>query len=353
MTTTTAIIGCGNISRFHLSGLERAKAQVRWACDLDPAAAARAAARCGATATGDWRQAVDDPAVRLVVVTTITAAHREICLAAIARGKAVVCEKTLAENAAEAWEITAAAQAAGTPFWTNYMKRHLPCVEQARELLPAIGQLISTHARTWQLWGDLWTAHPADGFCHTPRGGTSLVKRNMGGAALHCCGSHIVDLVLHLVGRPWRVFADEHIPPGRDYDLRLSALMQTRERGCVMFEACAHAMPHLGISRDGWDERIEINGVHGRLTICTPTWDQSDRIGSLLIHEDARTRTRTEHRFAPVSPFDIAVGRYVAWAAAGEQGGQAVTTGYEADELIGCLQRSARSGAPVEPAWRC
>lgn len=353
MTINAAIIGCGNISRFHLSGLERAKVPVRWTCDLNPAAAEAAARRCGANTTADWRQAVDDPAVGLVVVTTITPAHRDICLAAIARGKAVVCEKTLADSAETAWEITAAAQAAGTPFWTNYMKRYLPCVEKARELLPEIGPLIATHARTWQLWGDLWTTHPAEGFCHTPPGGTSGVKRNMGGAALHCCGSHIVDLVLHLVGRPYRVFADEHIPPGRDYDLRLSALMQTRERGSVLFEACAHALPHLGMSRDGWDEHVEINGVFGRLTIYTPTWDQGDRIGSLLVHEDGRTRTRTEHRFAAVSPFDIAVGRYAAWAERGVQGGQAVTTGYEADELIACLQRSARSGLAVEPAWRC
>lgn len=353
MTLNAALIGCGNISRFHLSGLERAKVPVRWTCDLNPAAAEAAARRSGATACTDWRQAVDDPAVGLVVVTAITPAHRDICLAAIARGKAVVCEKTLAENAEVAWEITAAARAAGTPLWTNYMKRYLPCVEKARELLPAIGPIIATHARTWQLWGDLWTVHPAEGRCHTPAGGMSGVRRDMGGAALHCCGSHIVDLILHLIGRPWRVFADEHTPAGRDYDLRLSALMQTRERGSVLFEACCHALPHLGMSRDGWDEHVEINGVHGRLTIYTPTWDQGERMGSLLVHEDGATRTRSEHRFAAVSPFDIAVGHYTDWAREGVQGAQPATTGYEADELIASLQRSARSGVPVEPAWRC
>ena len=347
MRPHVALIGCGGISRLHLTALEQARATVRWTCDLVPELAKAAAARCGAQAGGDWRPAIADPAVGLVIVGTCSNAHRDVCLAAIAAGKAVLSEKTLANDAATSWEITSAAQAAGVRLRTNYMKRYLPAVAKARELLPELGELISTHARTWQPWGDLWLRHPAEGSQHTPPGGVSGQTQRYGGAALPCAGSHILDLVHHLVGRPSRVFADENVPAGRDYDMRTSALMRVPGRGSVLFEACAHPLNHIGFNRDGWDEVVEISGVHGRLTIHTPMWDQGDRIGSLLIHEDARTRAATEHRFAPVSPFNAAVAAALDGAPDHE-----LDAGYAVDELIAALQRSARSGNAVDVPWR-
>lgn len=347
MHPNVALIGCGGISRLHLTALQQARATVRWTCDLVPDLAKSAAARCGAQASGDWRSAIADPAVGLVIVGTCSNAHRDVCLAAIAAGKAVLSEKTLANDAATAWEITSVAIAAGVPLRTNYMKRYLPAVIKARALLPELGELISTHARTWQPWGGRWFAHPAESGQHTLPGGVSGQVQRYGGAALPCAGSHILDLVHHLIGRPSRVFADEHIPAGRDYDLRTSALMRVPGRGSVLFEACAHPMSHLGYNRDGWDEVVEISGVHGRLTIHTPMWDQGDRIGSLLIHEDERARTATEYRFAPASPFDAAIAAALDGAADHE-----IDAGYAVDELIDALRRSARSGNAVDVTWR-
>ena len=40
-----AVIGCGNISKFHFSGLEKCGAGVKWVCDLNQAAAAPWAAK--------------------------------------------------------------------------------------------------------------------------------------------------------------------------------------------------------------------------------------------------------------------------------------------------------------------
>lgn len=351
MTIPTALIGCGSISRFHIAGLAKAKAPLRWACDLDATNAATRTAGSGAQVTTDWRQAVRDPEVRLVVVATSAAAHREVCLEAIALGKAVVCEKTLGTTPDEAWDIVQAAQRAGTPFWTSYMKRFLPAVRKAHELLPAIGPVISVHARSWQPWGDLWTTHPAEGLAHCPAGGTSGLVRNYGGAALHCAGSHVVDLILHLAGRPARVSASVYVPPGRDYDLRATALMELPSGASVTFEACAHPLKSVGIHRNGWDEKVEINGTRGRLTVYTPTWDRGEQQPSVLVHEDNEVGA-TEHRFAPMVAFDDAVGHFVACAARGEQGPQSKLTGYEADELIAAILRAGRSHSVVEMAWK-
>ncbi len=39
---TAAVIGCGNISQYHFSGLAKAGARIKWVCDLNEASANRA-----------------------------------------------------------------------------------------------------------------------------------------------------------------------------------------------------------------------------------------------------------------------------------------------------------------------
>ena len=351
MAITVGIIGCGNIARFHLAGLTAAGARVAWVCDLNSAAAAAWATTTGARATSDHRQVLADPAVDAVVITTVSPAHPALCLDAIAAGKAVICEKTLAVNPADALAIVRAAEAAGTVFFTSYMKRFIPAVERAKQLLPSLGRIIATNVRAWQPWGDLWTAMPASGWAHTPPDGVSGVVRGSGGGVLMCGGSHLADLVLHLIGRPTRAFASMTVLPGRDYDLQATALLETAN-GPVTLSAIAHPLSRIGFLGDGWDERIEILGTRGRIEVLSALWDDPEHKTSLLIHDDEATGTRTEHRFAPQSPFVRAQAAYLADIAARSQRVQTRWTGYEADELLAAITRSARSGAAVDLAWQ-
>ncbi|MCF7838953.1 MAG: Gfo/Idh/MocA family oxidoreductase [Candidatus Marinimicrobia bacterium] len=348
---TAGVIGCGNISRFHFSGLAQAGARVKWVCDLQEAAARPWAERCGATWTADYRAVVQDPAVNTVVVTTPSRFHKEVCLAAIAAGKAVICEKTLAENPADALAIVRAAERKKTIFYTSYMKRFIPAVEQAKALLPELGPILSTHIRAHQPWGDLWTQAPTEGFFHKPRRGPSPLVASYGGGILVCGGSHILDLVCFFLGRPRRLYAALEIPKGRDYDLRAVALLET-DHGPVHYEALAHPLKTVGFLRDGWDERIEINGVHGRLEVFSALWDQPEHKTSLLVHTDNRTGRAVEYRGAPVSPFDRALVFFCDNIRRGIQGAQDRRTGYDVDELIAHLKRSAQTHQAVDVKWK-
>jgi predicted dehydrogenase len=345
MPLSVGVIGCGNIARFHFAGLERYGARVAWACDPNEAAARPWAEKLGARYAADHRQVLADPAVDAVFVTTATRFHKQICLDAIAAGKAVVCEKTLADGAADAAEIVRAAAAAGTVFYTSYMKRFIPAVEQAKAMLGEIGPVLSAHVRTHQPWGELWSSMPADGFFHTPVGGASQVRRSYGGGILTCGGSHVLDLVCFLFGRPRTVFADVFTPPGRDYDLRASALLRT-DLCPVHFDALAHPHGRAGILGDGWDEQVEIVGLRGRLHVYSAMWDQPEHKGSVLVHHDGAAGTTTEHRFDLVSPFSRAVEFYCRNIEAGAQGTQSRSTGYDVDVLIEAfLQSSAQKRA--------
>jgi predicted dehydrogenase len=352
MGIRAAVIGAGSISQFHFSGLTKADADIRWVCDLNESAAADWAGRVDARATTDYTEVLADPDVDLVDITTISSAHKRLCLDAIAAGKAVICEKTLAGNADDALEIVQAAQAAGTIFYTSYMKRFLPALAKAKELLPSLGRLLTTHIRAHQPWGDgHWMDDPADERAEDLPAKPSFCRERYGGGILVCGGSHVLDLVLFLVGRPHKLYASVFTPVNRDYDLRASALMETAN-GSVLYEALTHPLSRIGFLGDGWDERIEITGLRGRLEIWTPLWNAVDTKASLLRHYDNATATVQEYRFRAESPFDHAVAHFCDQVAAGEQGPQSRVTGYDVDELIAHFHRSADSGAAVDVTYR-
>src|SRR5216684_6893547 len=61
----------------------------------------------------DWRALVERYDVDLVSIVTPVVSHCEMTLAALDRGKAVLCEKPVAMNAAEALRMTERAQEKG------------------------------------------------------------------------------------------------------------------------------------------------------------------------------------------------------------------------------------------------
>jgi predicted dehydrogenase len=351
MKLVTGVIGCGNISKFHFSGLEKAGAQVKWVCDLVEKNAKPYAEKFNAKYTADWKDVVADKEVNTVVITVLSSVHKDICLEAIRLGKAVICEKTLTENPDDSLEIIKAAEAKGSIFYTSYMKRFIPAVAKAKELLPSLGKIVSTHIRVHQCWGNLWDKNPDAGFFHTPPGGTSKVRRNYGGGILVCGGSHIFDLILFFLGRPQKIYGKVTMPADRDYDIHAMAFMET-QNGLVDFEAWAHPLRKVGYLKDGWDEKVEINGTGGRLEIFSAAWDCPQTKVSMLHHYDNATGNLTEYHFDAVSPFDEALGFFCKNIENGKQGTQSILTGYEVDELIAHIKKSSETGNALDVKYR-
>ncbi len=89
------------------------------------------------------------PDVDVVFITSPDAMHRDDSLLALKHGKAVLCEKPLAMNAAEAREIAAAAQSAGKLFGVAQNFRYNRSLEWMREQIAAgrIGTPQLAHAQ--------------------------------------------------------------------------------------------------------------------------------------------------------------------------------------------------------------
>lgn len=345
--TGIGIIGCGGISRFHYEGYEKAGARIAHVCDIRREAAEAVGARYGAQVSTDYREVLANPEVQLVSVLTVASSHKEICLAAIAAGKGVVCEKTLADNPADAAEIARAAEQAGVFCATAYMKRYFPASQKAKELLAGLGPLISIYARSWQPWG-LWdgpldasmTAHP------------SFIKQRYGGGVLVCGGSHILDLLHWLGGRPSRVSGDLYIREGMDIDIQANAMLWLENGGIAHFEACWHPYRFAGYERNGWDERLEINCAKGRLDLYTVKWDMPENNGALLVHQDAETGATTEYRYPAVNPFHIEMAEMLRRFEAGETPTPSAWDGYVVDEVIAHITKAAQEKAVLPIVWQ-
>jgi predicted dehydrogenase len=169
--------------------------------EIDQAAAEKAAANLGfKRATGDWRTLVTDPAVDLVAVATPNHLHKEMALAAIKAGKNVYCEKPLALSAADALEMTTAAEKAGTKTLVGFNYLWSPVVQLAREIIAAgeIGEVVNfrgTHNEDYM-------ADPAVSFSWR------CERRLAGAGALGDMGCHLISIARYLVGPITEVSAD-------------------------------------------------------------------------------------------------------------------------------------------------
>jgi len=202
------LIGSGFMGRSHaiairtaaaVFGLERPLV-LELLADVDAPTASRAGLALGiARTTGDWRALVTDAAVDLVDITTPNTLHEPMAMAAIAAKKPVYCEKPLAPDAATAFRMAEAAEAAGVPTFVgfNYLKN--PLTRLAREIVQSgeIGEVWGfrgIHAEDYMTDpAALWT------WRLDPRGGAGAVAD---------LGSHIVSLARFVVGEIEAVSAD-------------------------------------------------------------------------------------------------------------------------------------------------
>jgi predicted dehydrogenase len=133
------IIGTGGIARAFAKGLAR----------LPEAKLAAVGSRTREAADGfakdfrvprahaSYEALAADPDVDIVYVATPHILHKENCLQALRRGKAVLCEKPFAINAAEADEVFTLARAQGLFVMEAMWTRFLPAIVKVREMLAA------------------------------------------------------------------------------------------------------------------------------------------------------------------------------------------------------------------------
>jgi predicted dehydrogenase len=134
------IVGAGLIGNKRAEAIRALGAgDVAAVCDVDVSKAKDLAARFGAEAVSDWSLITGNGRLDAVIVATPNAFSKDIVVAALEKGKHVLCEKPLGRNATEAETIYRAAKKALKVLKTGFNHRHHPAVWKAKELVAAGG----------------------------------------------------------------------------------------------------------------------------------------------------------------------------------------------------------------------
>jgi predicted dehydrogenase len=199
------LIGCGFMGRTHSNAYRKVysffkppyRPVLRAICDTN-----EDKARAFADAWGyesietDWRKLLARPDIDLVDICVPNNMHKEIAIAAAKAGKAILCEKPLALNAADGEEMVAAVEAAGVPNMVSFNYRRVPAVTLAKQLIDSgrLGKIFHYRAvflQDWTISADL------------PQGGDALWRLDAKVAGSGVTGdllAHCIDTALWLNG---------------------------------------------------------------------------------------------------------------------------------------------------------
>jgi len=244
-----ALVGAGRIGLVHLRSIcANPRLTLKYVVDVDLAFAQRGASFShGAKATTSISEVLSDKSVRGIVICTPTAQHREIILASIQAGVAIMCEKPISLSVKEIDECYAASKEKNVPLLCGYQRRSDPSFvalhDAARSGKIGTLQIVKTISRD----------NPVP----------TLAYLKISGGIFHDCGSHDIDVVRWILQEdPFEVFAvasafNPDIKALNDFDTVL-----------ITMRFPSGAVANIDLSRKaayGYDQRIEVLGDRGML----------------------------------------------------------------------------------------
>ncbi len=226
-----------------------------------------------------WEEVVSRKDIDIVDIVTPGDSHASIAIAAAEAGKAILCEKPLANSLAEAESMSAAASRAGVVNMVCHNYRRCPAVALAKNLIDEgkLGDLY--HYRGLYLQD--WIVDPS--FPRVWR----LEKARAGSGSLGDILSHTMDLSRHLVGEPVEVsgllntfITERPLPDGKgrgkvDVDDSAQALVKFANGAVGYYEGSRFAPGRKNYNC------FEINGSKGSLI-----WDL-ERMNELQLYVES------------------------------------------------------------------
>lgn len=199
---TIGMLGAGFIGSFHSFALRMQelikappmqKIALRLATDLNEVTRSAVQKRFKWEKTGaDWRAIIDDPDINIFVNAGPNNLHSEPSTLALKAGKHVFCEKPLAEDSANAFQMWKAASASRLIHQAAFVYRFVPAVRHMRDIIKSgkIGDV--THFRSNYLMNNYLQKDLSFSW--------RLDKRVAGSGTFGDLGAHHIDAARFLIG---------------------------------------------------------------------------------------------------------------------------------------------------------
>jgi predicted dehydrogenase len=201
-TLHVGLIGYGFMGKAHSNAWRQAprffdlpaEIRMKTLCGRDARAVKKAATVFGwEKSETEWHAVVDDPEIDIIDISTPNDSHAEIAIAAAQAGKAILCEKPLGHDVAEAEGMLAAAKKARVVHMICHNYRRVPALALAREMI-VLGELGDRIFHYRARYAQDWILDPDFPLVWRLRSGAA------GSGSLGDIGSHIIDLARYLVG---------------------------------------------------------------------------------------------------------------------------------------------------------
>lgn len=249
-----AIIGCGLIGQKRAKALGGARLVV--CADIVQERAGRLAeAAPGCKAVTDWKQAVSDPSVSIVIIATLHDTLAEIAHGAVGAGKHVLIEKPGARYATELAGLAEAAAVTGTLVRVGFNHRYHRALQKAHQLVTSgtLGPVMFLRAR-YGHGGRLgydreWRSDPARS------GGGELIDQ----------GSHLIDLARWFLGDFVEVdgFAATYFWDMPVDDNAFLLLKTASKQAAFLHASCTEWKNTFSFEIYGRNGKLDINGLGG------------------------------------------------------------------------------------------
>ena len=202
-----SIIGGGFMGKLHTLAIQSypvyffpPKAEIVRECliDSNPQVAEENSVRFGFRRWGcDYKELLTDENTDVIIISTPNFLHKPMALDAIRARKHVFCEKPLAMNADDAWEMYQAAKEAGVICAVGHNNRALSGIREMKKLIEEgkFGKLYSIQMRYIQSWG-MDPEAPMQWRFDSSKAGTGTLGDT---------GSHAMDIGRYLCGDVKRV----------------------------------------------------------------------------------------------------------------------------------------------------
>lgn len=324
-----ALFGCGRIGRMHAAHLARhPRVRLDWVYDVhSPAAEATGGAHHARVASSP-EDALEDPAVRAVLIASSTDTHVDLIVKAAKAGKAILCEKPIDLDLERVEHCRAEIRGIDVPIMIGFNRRFDPSHKALHDAVRA---------------GEIGELHQVIITSRDPEV-PPVAYMKVAGGLLRDMTIHDFDLARFMLGEePVEVQAmasvliDPQVAELADHDCAMITLRTASGKMC-------HINNHRGAVY-GYDQRVEVVGSNGMLR------SNNVRATSVTRYGKAATAARDpllyffieRYRDAYVAELDEFVGAI--------EDGRAPTVGFEdgrrALVLAEAAYESIRSGHTV------